>query len=312
VLAQLKVDFPADLRIVYRHYPLVTIHDKAAMAAQAAEAAGAQGKFWQMHDLLYLRQNEWAGLPADQFPAWVTARAKELRLAEGAFASDFTGLELNHLVMQAWESGQEIGIPGTPFLLINGEIYTGPTDYTNLSLIVRLYSLQIRQFSSCPPMIVDSNREYTAVIESVRGNIVIELFADLAPLAVNNFVFLAQNGWYNGVTFHRVIPGRLAQAGDPSGTGFGGPGYAFVNEYSDLTFDQPGMLAMANAGSDTNGSQFFITFGPEPGYNGEYTIFGRVIDGLLVAQLLTPRNPDQGGLNLPPGDKIITIRIEVR
>ena len=136
-----------------------------------------------------------------------------------------------------------------------------------------------------------------------------QLFPDKAPLAVNSFVFLARQGWFDGVTFHRVIPGFIAQAGDPSGTGRGNPGYFFNNEISDLKFDKPGMLAMANSGPDTNGSQFFITFAPAANLDGSYTIFGQVISGLDVAEKLTPRDTSQGG-NLSPGDKIISVIIE--
>jgi cyclophilin family peptidyl-prolyl cis-trans isomerase len=135
------------------------------------------------------------------------------------------------------------------------------------------------------------------------------LFADKAPLAVNSFVFLARQGWYDGVTFHRVIPGFVAQAGDPSGTGKGNPGYFFNNETSDLKFDKPGMVGVANSGLDTNGSQFFITFAPAPHLDGGYTIFGQVLSGLDAAEKLTPRDPSKG-LALQPGDKILSVEIE--
>ena len=155
---------------------------------------------------------------------------------------------------------------------------------------------------------VDPAKQYIAQIETEKGIITLELFADLAPLAVNNFVFLAQNGWYDNTTFHRVIPGFMAQGGDPTGTGFGGPGYAFDNEDSGLTFDQAGLLAMANAGPGSNGSQFFITYAPVERLNGGYTIFGKVLEGMDVLEKLTPRNPAQTP-DAPPGDKIITITI---
>ena len=122
-------------------------------------------------------------------------------------------------------------------------------------------------------------------------------------------MFLARQGWYDGVTFHRMIPGFAAQAGDPSGTGKGNPGYFFNNEDSGLKFDKAGMVAMANSGPDTNGSQFFITFAPAPHLDGSYTIFGQIISGLDAAENLSPRDPSQG-TSLPPGDKIIKISIE--
>ncbi len=160
-------------------------------------------------------------------------------------------------------------------------------------------------------MTIDPSKQYVATISTEKGDVVIELFPDKAPIAVNNFIFLAEEGWYDGVTFHRVLPGSIAQAGDPSGTGFGGPGYAFVNESSDMAFDEAGLVAMANAGPDSNGSQFFITYRPRPDLDGGYTIFGRVISGMDVAESITARDPSSG-LDLPPGDQILTITIDMR
>ncbi|MBL8078818.1 MAG: peptidylprolyl isomerase [Anaerolineales bacterium] len=124
------------------------------------------------------------------------------------------------------------------------------------------------------------------------GEFVVELYTDKAPITVNSFVFLSCKGFFNGVTFHRVLDGFMAQGGDPDGTGGGGPGYEFVNEDSDLVFDKEGVVAMANAGRDTNGSQFFITFGPAEFLNGGYTIFGQVVKGMDVVNSITKRDPD--------------------
>ena len=180
---------------------------------------------------------------------------------------------------------------------------------TNIQSIVELQKLEKQQFTSCPPMSIDPAKQYVATLETEKGNIVIELFPDKAPLAVNNFVYLARSGWYDGVTFHRVIPEFVAQGGDPSGTGFGGPGYAFINETSELKFDKSGVVAMANAGPDSNGSQFFITYAPTPQLDGGYTIFGQVIAGQDVAESLTPRDPSQP-VDLPVGDQILRVTIE--
>jgi cyclophilin family peptidyl-prolyl cis-trans isomerase len=159
-------------------------------------------------------------------------------------------------------------------------------------------------------MLISPGKQYVATLHTEKGEIVLELYADQAPTAVNSFVFLARHGWFDGVTFHRVIPGFVAQAGDPTGTGFGGPGYAFDNEISpDLKFDRPGVLGMANSGPGSNGSQFFITLAPAPNLNGDYTIFGHVISGMDVVKGLTPRDPSQA-MNLPPGDKINSVTIE--
>jgi len=164
------------------------------------------------------------------------------------------------------------------------------------------------QYSSAPPMTIDVNKKYFATFRMAKGGeFVAELFPDKAPKTVNNFVFLAREGYYNGTTFHRVLEGFMAQGGDRTGTGTGGPGYQFEDEFSDLTFDQPGLLAMANSGPNTNGSQFFITYAPTPHLNGLHTIFGQVIDGMDVVEGITRRDPQQN----PDfeGDAIETITI---
>ena len=165
-----------------------------------------------------------------------------------------------------------------------------------------------KQYSSAPPMLIDPTKQYTATVKMAKGGeFVIQLYPDKAPITVNSFVFLARQGYFDGVAFHRVLEGFMAQGGDPNGTGTGGPGYQFVNENSDLTFDKAGVVAMANAGPDTNGSQFFITFGPTPSLNGSYTIFGQVISGMDVVNGLTRRDPNQNPSF--PGDAIATITI---
>ncbi len=170
-------------------------------------------------------------------------------------------------------------------------------------------SAQTLSWSQPPEMSIDLDKDYQAVLLTEKGVITIDLFEKETPKTVNNFVFLARQGFYNGTTFHRVIPGFVAQAGDPTGTGTGGPGYQFENEIvPSLHHDKAGVVSMANAGPDTNGSQFFITYGPLPYLDGDYTIFGQVIDGMDVVQALTPRDPDQDP-NAPPGDKILTVEI---
>ena len=157
-------------------------------------------------------------------------------------------------------------------------------------------------------MTIDVNKEYLATIKLAKGGeFVVKLLPDKAPKTVNNFVFLAQQGYYNGTTFHRVLKDFMAQGGDPTGTGMGGPGYEFENEESDLTFDKEGVVAMANAGRDTNGSQFFITFGPQDYLNGGYTIFGQVVDGMDVVKSIKLRDPDANPDY--PGDAIESVTI---
>src|SRR5215211_4276141 len=165
------------------------------------------------------------------------------------------------------------------------------------------------QYDAYPPMTIDPSKQYLATFKLAKGGeVVVQLFPDKAPKTVNSFVFLAREGYYDGTTFHRVLEGFMAQGGDPTGTGMGGPGYQFEDEISpDLTFDKAGLLAMANSGPNTNGSQFFITFVPTPHLNGLHTIFGEVIEGMDVVNELTRRDPDQN----PDfaGDAIETITI---
>lgn len=169
-------------------------------------------------------------------------------------------------------------------------------------------TLSYKQYESAP-QVVDAKKQYFATFKLAKGGeFTVQLYADKAPITVNSFVFLAREGFFNGTTFHRVLEGFMAQGGDPTGTGIGGPGYQFKNETSDLKFDKSGVLAMANAGPDTNGSQFFITFAPADFLNGGYTIFGQVTSGMDVVNGITRRDPDQSP-NFT-GDVIESISIE--
>jgi cyclophilin family peptidyl-prolyl cis-trans isomerase len=149
-----------------------------------------------------------------------------------------------------------------------------------------------KTYSSAPPLVIDPAKRYTARLVTPMGDIVAELYAEKAPQTVNNFVFLAREGYYDGVTFHRVIKGFMAQGGDPTGTGRGGPGYTFADEFdASLRHDGPGVLSMANAGPGTNGSQFFITFGPTPHLDGKHAVFGKVTEGMDVVLAIPERDP---------------------
>ena len=163
---------------------------------------------------------------------------------------------------------------------------------------------------SPPSGSLDTSKRYTARFKTEKGDIVVELYADRAPLTVENFVNLARAGFYDGTTFHRVIAGFMAQGGDPTGTGTGGPGYQFDDEFHpSLRHDSAGILSMANAGAGTNGSQFFITFGPTPHLDNKHSVFGKVTDGMQVLRSLRERDP---GRDRNPGDRIETVEIEER
>ena len=165
-----------------------------------------------------------------------------------------------------------------------------------------------KQYSSSPAMQINPSKKYMAIMHTNRGDIQIELFAAQAPITVNNFVFLAREGFYNNTTFHRVIGNFMVQGGDPTATGTGGPGYKFADEEGALALkhDKAGILSMANAGRNTNGSQFFITHGPTPHLNGKHGVFGQVVGGMDVVNAIRERDPQR---DRRPGDDLISIDI---
>ena len=172
-----------------------------------------------------------------------------------------------------------------------------------------------KQYASPPAMGIDPKKTYRAKMDTSKGAISIDLFADRAPITVNNFVFLCRDGFYDDVVFHRVLQGFMAQGGDPTGSGRGGPGYQWDDEDSALLIphDAPGTFSMANAGPNTNGSQFFITFVPTPHLDGRHAVFGRVSDDdslqvLSALQLIDPQRPNSAIV----ADKINSVTIEER
>jgi cyclophilin family peptidyl-prolyl cis-trans isomerase len=164
-----------------------------------------------------------------------------------------------------------------------------------------------KQYDAPPPLVIDQSKRYVAKVSTEKGDFIVELYADKVPTTVNNFVFLAREGYYDGVTFHRVIKGFMAQGGDPPGSGRGGPGYQFADEFHPaLKHDGPGVLSMANAGPNTNGSQFFITYRDTPHLDGKHAVFGRVVEGMEVVEAIPERDPMR---SREPGVAILGIAI---
>lgn len=282
-------NFPDMVKMVFRHLPLPSIHDKAFISGMAGEAAGAQGLFFEMHDFLYASQSEWSGLSEEEFIDWVIPQAGNLGLDVDQFEADLNDTEKRAWLEEITEERLNMGMRYTPFVIVNDKV-----DQTYQVTIPNLIGYhQFDGYNECPAWVIDPEKSYTAVLDTTAGKIEIELFPDIAPLAVNSFVFLSQEGWYDGVYFHRVIEGFVAQAGDPSGLGLIGPGYTFANEtQNDLSFNSVGVLGMANSSTDLNGSQFFITLAPTPDLDGGYTIFGQVVEGSLdVLNEINIRNP---------------------
>lgn len=317
-LEKAMAKYPGKIRLIFRNFPL-SIHDKANLAAQAAEAAGLQGKFWEMYHIIFNSTNRtaWAEMTTDDFTKWVTEQAATVDGLDAAkFATDMVSDTVVKMVQDSYTEATTAQLGGTPsfYFIINGKLYFTPEDQVpydvaTLGLVMDLFALNEMQYTSCPEMTIDPSKTYTATVKTDQGDFTMELYPKVAPLAVNNFVFLAREGWYNNVTWHRVLTDFVAQTGDPTGSGAGGPGYFFINEISaDLKFDKEGVVGMANSGADRNGSQFFITYAAAPTLDGSYTIFGQVTSGMDVVKKLTPRDPSAEG-ELPEGSKIISITI---
>lgn len=273
-----------------------------------------QGQFFEYHLLLLERQSELGQVASiDALREKFIEYAVELGLDRDQFEVDIDSPEAAAVASASYEHAVSLGLEGTPTVLVNGQQLNPQAllapDEQWASFIEGQKAIKNLPSYERPPMTLDPQKDYQAIVETEKGTFTVRLFAQVAPVTVNSFIFLVNEGWYDGVTFHRVLDGFVAQTGDPTGTGAGGPGYTFENEIDpDLTFDRAGLVAMANAGADTNGSQWFITYAPAEQLNGNYTIFGEVIEGMDVVNSLTRRDP-QASPDFE-GDRIISITIE--
>jgi len=303
--------YPDDVRLVYRPLPL-SYHNLAPLAAQAAEAAGLQGKFWEMHDHIFAKQQDWNSLTIEGFTEWLNDAAEELGLDVEQFSADAVSEEIVNKIAEQLEFNLSLGINATPSLFINGYPWQQSWYASTLGLVIDTMKAEAKLSFECPPFVIDPEKTYIATMETEKGKMVFELYPNVAPLAVNSFVYLSQSGFYDGVTFHRVLQDFMAQGGDPTGSGMSGPGYTYAEEtHPELLFDQPYMLAVAKTNApSSSGSQFFITFEPAEWLNGGYTIMGRLIEGVDVLKSITLRDPSAQPAPDFEGDKIIRIIIE--
>ncbi len=278
-----------------------------------------QNAFWAYHDRLYETQADWASLSVEDAKSFFIDQAAALGLDQDQFSADIDSDSISEKINLNIAEALALQMGGTPTIIVDGFIVGGqnlPTDLTGWQLYVdesiAVADLEARQYDAPPPMTIDPDKTYLAEVTMTTGEkFVIELYPKSAPQTVNSFVFLANEGWFDNVMFHRVLPNFVAQTGDPSATGRGGPGYSIPNEIDpNLTHADNGIVAMANSGPDTNGSQWYITLGDASFLDGDYTIFGRVIENFdeVVAQI-TPRDPSTP--NQPEGDYIATIEIIV-
>lgn len=308
------------IRLIFRHLPLESLHDKAYLAAEAAEAAGAQGKFWEMYSLLFDRaiqgyiamQNgqtttEWVAIPLTDAPATFAQFAQELGLDVERFSSDLEkGTYREKVEAQVTEFGN-LGLQfATPTFIIgiNG-VYFKPEISSYNELVYYLAVAKMMQddftlFDAPPAMTVTEAQTYQATLKTTQGDIVLELSGSLAPTHVNNFVFLAQQRWYEGSEFF-VYENLVALTGDPSNTIYGYPGYYCYGE-KQSTFGEVGTV-----GALPNG-QFFITIGAEATQlDGQFTQIGRVVEGLDVLDKLARATP--GDPAAPPPDVLQSVEV---
>lgn len=307
VLEDVVKTFPSDVNLVYRHLPLTSLHPMAMIAAAATEAAAKQGKYFELVKYLYEHQNEWSGLTSEaEFVEWVTSKLVYLDINPDVFAEDVKDQSVYDAIYNETQAHYAEGLTFTPLMVMGGKVFSGYQDLLNL-ISVQSYN----GYTSCPEWVIVDGVDYGAVIKTSFGDVVVDLLEDQAPLAVNNFVFLAKAGYYNNTYFHRVVESAIAQAGDPSNSSYLGPGFTFPDEnLASSDYAQPGMVGLANAGNaNTNGSQFFITLKPYEGLTGRYTLFGTTDQaGLDILALLTPFVSTWG--QTPPAENaILTITI---
>jgi|GEM_PF-107905 len=303
--------YPDEVRLVYRPLPL-SFHTLAPLGAQAAEAAGLQGKFWEMHDKIFAAQQEWSSLTEEGFTEWLNDTAEEIGLDKEQFSADLVSEAIVDKIAKEIETQLSLGINATPSLFINDYPWQSNWNFETLRAVIETMKAEAKLSYECPPFVIDPEKKYIATMETEKGEMVFELFPNVAPLAVNSFVYLSQSGFYDGVTFHRVLENFMAQGGDPTGSGMSGPGYTYAEEtHPELLFDQPYLLAVAKTDApSSSGSQFFITFEPADWLNGGYTIMGRLIKGQDVLKSITLRDPSAQPAPDFEGDKIIKITID--
>lgn len=300
-LAALIERHSGDVRLVVRLFPLIENRALAGTATEALLSADESGAFWELFDFLSATYSEWAGLDPQGFIDWIASSSPEIGIDAQAVHQDLVGGRFSDQVSRIYETRLAQGMPGVPVLLINSNPFLITADPVSLEAAVRLAILSERQFQSAPPMVIDPEHEYLAEIEFDEGLVVVQLYASESPMSVNSFVYLARRGWYDDTPISRSIPGVLVEAGDPTGTGLGDPGYYFANESDPgLSFDRTGIVGLSNSGPGTNGGRFFIALREMPGLNETHTVLGRVIEGLDVLANLPAYDPISDLLTEPP------------
>lgn len=289
VLTQFLEDYP-DARLVYRHFPL-DFHEHANLTAEATEAAAEQGKFWEMHNKLFDTTEEWEPLSTEELREKLTEYADDLGLDVAAFNKALDDGTYTEKVQAQYEEAQMLGLPGTPTFIFNGVMF--PSDiglsYEGLMAFRNILNSQDTLFfDTIPEMTVDVGDEYQATLKTSKGDVEVKLFPEVAPVHVNNFLFLAKEDWYNGSNFFFVQENFAAVTGDPSNSTVGYPGYYCSGEIQG-SFAEAGWMGMLPNG------QLFFSLGPDAAQlDGGFVRIGQVTEGLDVLQALAPAAPYEG------------------
>lgn len=317
ILTALRELMPNDVRIIFRHFPF---QPNALLTAQALEAANNQDKFEEFKNFMFDRRlrnpnnpdhaflkddDFWGSLNESQIEQWLAENIGEIGVDFDQLKADMYSDEIVQKVAAAYANAQSLGIGATPTLFING--YQWPEqvgrNLETMLIFVRLVMHQENEYSECPPTVIEQGKEYSAVISTTKGDVEVALFEDVAPYAVNSFVFLAEEGWYDDSSF--FVTDEYIISGDPSDTTYGGPGYAYLDEISgDLSMENVGQLVINNLQPGINGSSFFINKVGLPDFEGR-TIFGEVTKGMDVVNSLDLRE----NTNSTALDRILSITI---
>lgn len=292
---------PEQVTYYFRLYPLLGVHEKSAQAAAGFISAQRAGKAIDMHNLLFSEQAQWAEMTPAEFRQWLLEKAAELGLDQDDFADGMNAPMTLTAIQDAFSQAQQSAVPGVPFLIINNQPFLLDWTEVNLEASIRLALLAEKQLPNAPEVKEPSELPVFGQFEFRQGIVKFQLFPQAAPVAVTNFVYLAERGWYSDTGIYQVRPGSFVMGGDPSGTGLGNAGYFFEVETDPAyRFEQPGIIALDNDGPASNSSRFLITLEPRLDLDGAYTIIGRVTEGLALLQDLPARDP-LVDLLTPPG-----------
>ena len=297
-----------DFRLVFRHF---FFHENADLPARAAEAAGQQGKFFEVKKFIFEDIENWYGKTGSDFESWLKDIAMKFDLDADQLIDDYNSDAIIQKVAQDNEAARQIGISVTPTVYVNGWQYVS-TDNTvpgleklapSFEIIKRLKAVESETYTACPDSVIDPEKTYFATITTTKGDIIVELYPDTAPLAVNSFVVLARDGWYEGNAF--ITHPDFIFSGDPTDTGFGFPGYAYVDELDEeKSINEAGWLVTYSTMQNLNGGSFFISRTPME-EQGNRTIFGKVVEGLDIIDRFETRE----NIFEPVKDQIVSITV---